>query len=222
MSYATATLFQNGTAASSCTTVTDPNWCYYMSSAECVTSSCSSNSCTLTCTVDVWFVAEPTTGTSTITGDWEVDILVMDTVSNTGSGTSGANSVECNPLYYFDISDDTIVYGTVAPGATSTETSTTIYNQGNWQIDMSLKGEDMTSTLYTIPVGQQKYSSSSQPNWDGTALSTGEAGYNLDLPKPTATTTDSYDDLYWMIKIPDVQETGTYTGTNTYTVIDSI
>ena len=76
--------------------------------------------------------------------------------------------------------------------------------------------------LDDIPVGQQKYSSTTLGDWGGIALTTSEASYNLELPKPTATTSNSYDDIYWMLKIPDKQQKGTYTGTNTVSVIDEM
>jgi len=213
----TSTLYLNNTTCSS--GLADPNWCYYISS--CATSNCSGNSCDVTCSANVWFIAEPTSPTTSYPGaDWQMDITAVDSGGNSDTGTT---SQELLTLYAFDI-DGSINYGTVNPGGTSTEKQTHATNTGNYEIDLALSGVDMDDGAgHTIPVGQQKYSSSSNMgDWIGTALTTSPTPYNLDLPKPTATTSNSYDDLYWMIKIPDPQYPGTYSGTNTVSAVDAI
>ncbi|MCD6550233.1 hypothetical protein J7K24_01655 [bacterium] len=213
----TSTLYLNNTTCSS--GLADPNWCYYISS--CATSNCSGSSCDVTCSANVWFIAEPTSPTTSYpSADWQMDITVVDSGNNTDTGTT---SQELLTLYALDV-DGSISYGTIYPGGTSTEQLTHATNTGNYQIDVALSGVDMDDgSGHTIAVGQQKYSSSSNMgDWVGTALTTTASPYNLDLPKPTATTSNSYDDLYWMIKIPDPQYPGTYTGTNTISAIDAI
>ena len=213
----TSTLYLNNTTCSS--GLADPNWCYYISS--CATSNCSGNSCDVTCSVDVWFIAEPTTPTTSYpSADWQMDITAVDSGNNSDTGTT---SQELNTIYALDI-DTSIDYGTVNPGATSTEQQTHATNTGNYAIDTVLSGTDMSDgSGHTIAVGQQKYSSSSNMgDWVGTALTASPTTYNLDLPKPTATTSNSYDDLYWMIKIPDPQYPGSYSGTITASPGDAI
>ena len=208
-------------ATTCASTVTNVNWCYY---STCTVTATTASVAAYTCAYQIWFVAEPTAGTSSDeAGDWEVMIKAIDNsnASNTASATQ-----ELNTLYYFDI-DSAINYGIVALDGTSTEKSTNATNAGNAPIDLELSGEDMDDgvIIYTIPVGQQRYSSSSDMgDWDpaiGVALTTSEAGYDLDLPKPTETTTpNSVDILYWMIKIPGTQYATTYSGTNTVTACD--
>jgi len=226
ISHATATLFQNGNSSSCSTGVGGAGrgaWCYWMASSSCTLGATTTSSRIVSCSAFVWFIGEPTTGTSTITGDWQMDITAYDGAASTSYASSGANSVECNVLYALNASSS-IDYGSVAPGATSSEQTTKITNTGNWQIDNSLSGVDMDDgSVHTIPVGQQKYSSSSDMgDWVGTALTTSAAAYDLELPRPTATTSNSTDNLYWMIKIPDGQYAATYTGTNTLTARDAL
>ena len=206
----TSTLYLNNTTCSSA--LDDPNWCYYISS--CATSNCLEKNCDVTCTANVWFIAEPSDASSSYpTKAWEMDITAVDSGSNTSTGTT---SQELNTLYALNIASS-ISYGTLSPGATSTEQDTNATNTGNYQIDPMISGEDMSDgSGHSIAVGQQKYSSSSNMgDWVGTVLTTTATSYNLDLPKPTATTSNSTDDLYWMIKIPDPQYPATYNGTTT-------
>ncbi len=210
ISSATATLYRIG--ATTCTTgATADRWCY--APACTLLNVTTSNSRNASCTTNIWFLAEPTSGTSSYdVAGWEMDIMAKDAANATGFASTVQ---ELGSIYYIDASN-TISYGTVALGATSTDDKlTTIYNQGNVPFDPYLSGVDMASSSVTMAVGQQKYSSSTLGNWVGTALTGTPTGYNITLATPTVTTTDSKDDVYWMIQIPAAQLAGTYTGTNT-------
>lgn len=210
---ATGTLFLNNTSTS-CSS--DPNWCYPISA--CVTSSCSDLSCVVTCSASVWFVAEPSTASSSYsTKAWQMNITVKDSAS---SATSGTTSQELNVASYIDVGT-TIPYSTVSPGATSSNISVNATNTGNYHIDVELSGVNMTTggATASIAVGQQHYSSSTIGIWSSatqsTALTGAAAWYDLVLVKPTATTSNSADLLYWVISIPTTTLPGYYTGTNT-------
>ena len=209
-------------ATTCASTVTNINWCYY---TDCSLTATTDSVGSYTCAYEIWFVAEPTAGTSSDeAGDWEVMITAVDNSNATGVASA---TQELNTLYYL-IMDSAIDYGTVGLDGTSSEQELNATNAGNAPIDLELSGEDMEeSGGYTIPVGQQRYSSSvDMGDWDdtiGVALTTTETGYDLDLPKPTETTTgdiNSTTSLYWMIKIPETQYAGTYTGTNTLDACD--
>jgi len=216
----TSTLYLNNTTCSS--GLADANWCYYISSG-CVTSSCSGLSCIVTCTANVWFIADPTDASSTYAANaWQMDITIKDQSDSSDTGTT---SQELNTAYYLDI-DGSIPYGSVAPAATSTNTTTNATNTGNYQIDIELSGVNMETggATASIDVGQQKYNSSTIITWDnmGTALTGTPAGFNIDLANPSATPSDSSDLLYWVIKIPTSTAVGTYTGTNTVDVAGAL
>ena len=195
----------------------NPNWCYY--TGNCTVDSTTSGSINYTCSAEVWFVAEPTLGTSSQPGEWQIDIKAVDASNASDTGTT---SQDLNTLYYLDVSSS-IDYSLVALSGTSSEQEINATNAGNAPIDLELSGEDMDDGAgHTISVIQQKYSSnSSMGDWQGTHLTTIEMYYDLNLPKPTETTTvNSTSALYWMMKIPSVQYSGTYTGTNTITACE--
>ncbi len=208
----TSTLYLNNTTT--CGT-SDANWCYAINWVTCATNTCDGLSCVASCTADVWFIAEPTDASGTYpTKEWQMDITAVDTGSNSDTGTG---TEELNTASYLDITA-TIAYSTLNPGATSSEQNTHATNTGNHAINVELSGDNMETggATSSIVVGQQKYSSSSSMgDWVGTALTGAATEYDLDLSKPTATTSDSTDELYWMIKIPTSTSPGYYTGTNT-------
>lgn len=215
--FATATLYRNG-AATSCTSgAANPNWCYYMASTSCSFGATTSSTTDTACSADVWFVAEPTAGTSSLSGEWQMDITATCACASTSTGTT---SQDLNSFYYLDITGS-IDYGELIVGATSSDATTTVTNQGNVPIDIEILGVDMESGAYSIAIGQQKYSDASLGDWVGTAASTTPQSLNLSLPKPTSTTSPDNDDIYWMLKIPN-QQKGSYTGTNTIGTIDEI
>lgn len=210
---ATATLYLNNTTTP-CSS--NPNWCYIISS--CATSSCDGLSCILTCSADVWFVAEPSTASSSYsTRAWQMDVTIKD---SSNSATSGTTSQELNVASYIDLGT-TIPYSSVTPGATSSNINLNATNTGNYHIDVELSGVNMETggATSSIVVGQQHYSSSTIGIWSSatqsTALSGSPSWYDVALPKPTATTSDSVEVLYWVISIPTSTLPGYYTGTNT-------
>ena len=219
LSTVTSTLFLN---ASSCSdSVQDANWCY-SSWVSCATSNCSGNSCDISCDADVWFIAEPSVASSTYAAnEWQMDITVVDSGSNSDTGSS---SQEVNFLPAMDIGS-TINYGTVNPGATSSEQSTNATNTGNCDINNEISGVDMDDGAgHTIGVGQQQYSTSStyatgSAAW--VALTGTSTELDVELAKPTATTSNSTDDIYWIIDIPDPQYPAAYSGTNTVGAVNT-
>ena len=216
----TSTLYLTNTTT--CGT-SDANWCYSTDWVTCATNTCSGNSCVASCTAAVWFIAEPSDASSTYpTKVWQMDITALDSGSN---ATTGTGTQELEPASYMDVSS-TISYvcdgGNCNPGATSSESKTNATNTGNWDIDIEFSGLDMESTANaTIAVGQQKYATESDMgDWaTGTALTGSAVTLDLIMPKPTATTSNSTDNIYWMIVIPDPQDAGVYTGTNTANAI---
>ena len=217
LKYSTATLYHSATTCGP--SRQDANWCYYASGTpSCATSSCSGNSCHLTCTFTVWFVAIPTDASSSYAANnWKVEIKATD---NSNGSTTGSSTQELTTTS-FVLFTPSWNYGTIAPVATSSEINTKATNTGNHYIDIELSGGNMTSTaLDEIEPGQQKYSTNSDmDDWVGTALTTSPASFDIVCPKGTATTVpNSADDVYWMIKIPDAQPPGTYNGTDSITI----
>lgn len=208
----TSTLFNNNTSTCN-TAANNAMWCYGQSWVTCATTSCAGSSCDASCTADIWFVSEPTDASSSYASYvWQMDITAGDSGSNTDTGSS---SEELLSAAYFDI-DGSISYGTVNPDATSSDQTTNATNTCNSSVNVELFGVAMDDGgSHTIAVEQQKYATSSLEDWVGTALTGSAVELDVVLAHPTATTSDSIDDIYWMIKIPDPQYPGSYTGTNT-------
>jgi len=212
----TSTLFNNNTT--SCNTASNNAlWCYGESWITCATTSCDGSSCDASCTVDIWFIAEPTDASSSYASyAWQMDITAGDSGSNADTGSS---SEELLSGTYFLI-DDSISYGTVNPAATSTDQTLNATNTCNSSVNIDLSGVDMEDgASHTIAVEQQKYALSSLGDWVGTVLTITATELDVALSHPTATTSASVDDVYWMIKIPDPQYPGSYRGTNTADVV---
>lgn len=214
---ATGTIFRSGVTAN-CSA--DDNNCYRIPSSGCVFSASTS---TVTCTANVWFHADPTDASSTFSAqDWQGHITVTDAAGATNS-SSTATGVELQTLWAINITPTTINYGSLVPDATSTNVVITAKNTGNAAIDVELSGTDMSSGTSIISVGQQKYASSTISNWNTctncTALSTIPTRLEMDLPKPTSSSTAVEGGTYWMLNIPAGTASGTYSGTNTFGAI---
>lgn len=222
----TSSLECNQTTTGCGLTYRNANWCYYIpngaaaASSTCATTSCAGNSCTIVCGTPVWFVAEPTDASGTYPAKtWEIDITAYDNANNIIRGSA---TQELNILPALEVSS-TIAYGSLNPGATSTEKHINSTNTGNLKIDLTMLGTGTEAVSAYIDSGRQKYATESDMgNWStGTALaSTAAALWNYDLIKPTATTTNTATgSIYWMIYIPDGQTPGTYSGTTTITPV---
>jgi hypothetical protein len=119
-----------------------------------------------------------------------------------------------------------INYGTLSLGDNTGGFNETaqIQNTGNAPIDLTLEGTDLTSSASTtIPVGNQKYATSTF-TYSGCviciALSGTASPLEVDLPKPTSTSTPVIDELYWGIYVPTTGVAGaTHQGSMIFTPI---
>jgi len=197
-------------------------WCY---EAYCNLMTTTSNSYNASCTVDVWFIANPTDASSSYSANaWNILVSASDTAGliDTNSTTQEVNSLAAAYM------PATLSYGSVDPGATSSnDIHSTTTNTGNSMIDLDLSGDDMSDgSGHTIAAGQQKYSTSTViGDWTNDAwaiaLTNAEASTSLQLAHPSATATgpnysNSATEIWWVISIPDPQYAAAYTGTNTY------
>jgi hypothetical protein len=218
---ASSTLYNSATTCGS-TNKDNSFWCYYIAtttSPGCATSSCSGNSCVLTCTFSVWFPAIPTDASSSpyAANFWRVDMTAVDGSSATGS-TYATNELSVASYAQFTSSWTYLCGGgNCSPDQTSTQAYTNATNTGNYQINLEMSGVNMESGVNTIPVGQQKYATSNMYDWNtGTVLTTTPTRWQIYIARPQATTTaNSTATVNWQIKIPSGQVPGTYSGTNT-------
>jgi len=175
-----------------------------------------------TCTFPLQYHADHTEADGKFAGDtWMASIIAGDDNLASSTMAQTVSGVEMDPFMAY-AATSTLAYGTLAPGATSTEATINVSSTGNVGLDVRLYGTDMTAGEETIAVGQQKYNLTSGRDWGGTGstalgLEGGTLGVEVELniAKTTVTTAYAGAPIYWIIKIPDAQPAGAYTGTDT-------
>ncbi len=219
ISTTTAYAYRSGIGSTTCDTVgeSNPNDCYPVIS--CTIGPCGGTSdadATTSCSFALWFVADPTIGTSTWEGEnWLASVKAQDD-NNASTTVEGSSGNELEALLAMNLLDTAIAYGSVAGDAISTEATTTIEATGNIGLDQNIDGEDMDAGGPTIAIGQQHYSSTTGFAWaDGVIASTTVQELELNVPKSTSTSSPATSSTFWIIKVPAAQAGGTYTGTTT-------
>jgi len=216
---ATSTMYRSGVAGGPLCTAS-PSSCYQIASTSCTFSNCSGNVCSLSCSAPVQYFADPTDAGTYAGQQWLARVSVTDSTSlNDTEVSSGVNLLT---LYGLALQTLNINFGSLIPGAdTGTQNATTtIENTGNAPINIDLSGTDLSGTGGSIPVGQQKYATSTF-TYGSCAICqylTGSAtNVSIELPKSTSTSTPSTSDIYWGISVPVGTGSNTYQGTNTFT-----
>ena len=202
--FATSTVYRSGVSAS-CTA--DDNNCYKLTYPACALDydTCTANSCTIVCTADIQFFAEATDEFSSYSGEeWLSELYVVDTGGSVATAT--APGIELGTMYALSLTTSDIDYGAWGLGENtgSINATSTLRNTGNMPIDVQLEGTDLTSGPSAIPVGNQKFATSTFTYSACSicvALASTTSTVELDLPKPTSTAPIT-DDLYWGIMIP--------------------
>jgi len=223
ISSASALIFREGAASLSngiYSCGADDNKCY--SVASCDLWGGDGNTKNATCTANVWFHAEPTDAAPYAAEKWFCQVKAVD-ASNASSTATDTSPSELSTQYAL-IVESPINYGSLSPNTSSTATSTKATTTGNAAIDVNLYGVNLDGAGATfIAVGAQEYSSNTSLVHSGglgvDLLVSAGANYNLDLATPTAHPSLSADNIYWTILIPEGQDTGDYSGTNTISAI---
>jgi hypothetical protein len=171
----------------------------------------------------VQYLADPTdTGSANSAESWLANLRIQDASGR--AATAQASSAEMNTLFGLTVTTPPINFGSLEVGQDTGATTTisTIANTGNSPIDIDIAGTDLvgpSGPSGAIPVGSQAYATSTF-NYGSCSVCqflTGSATHlEVDLPKPTATSTTVSDDLYWGITIPVGVAAETHTGTNTF------
>jgi hypothetical protein len=101
------------------------------------------------CTFPLWFIADPTSGTSTQTAKsnefWVGAVAGIDNNNATGSMSTSTTGVEVLPLLAINLLSPQIAYDNQAPGTgmTNLTASTSLQVLGNTGIDQLLGGDSM-------------------------------------------------------------------------------
>ena len=218
--YASSTVYRSGLGA---TCTANDNNCYQLSSLECPLTDCAGTSCTITCTANIQYFAEPTDAGSDFEGQhWEAEVFVVDTTNNEATTTS--MGVDLNTLWGLSMVTGDIEYGSLglAEDTGNKNATSTLENTGNDDVDIDIEGTDMTGGVASaIPVANQKFSTSTFTYSSCvicSALSGTANTFEVDLPKPTSTTPVT-DDLYWGLYVPSGTEGVVHFGRNTFYAI---
>ncbi len=217
IAYATTTMYRSG-VGQSCTA--DTNNCYFAGPSRCSFTNCGGNSCDVVCSADFYYFADPTdTGSAFDAQSWGA-LLTVEDQSNLVA-TQTAPFVDLLTLRAFD-TDSLISYGTleVLEDTGAYNATTTFVNLGNDAIDIAIEGSDLSDGLSsTIPVTEQQYATSTFTYSACTycsQLTASSTVYELDLLKPTTTSPQVSDQVFWGIAIPFGVSGNTHTGANIF------
>jgi len=184
------------------------------------------------CEFPLQYHADPTTGTPTPTKDaytWTVAVQATDDDSATTGLVDDNDGNELGLFMAYSFTEGSIAYGgPLAPEAESADKTLTVSATGNVGLDEEVSGAANMCTDYptcvgsTISVVQQKYDLDSGIAWasmngdgdDGTLSATAHE-VETNCLKTTTTGSPATKILYWKIKIPAAQASGSYTGADT-------
>lgn len=220
MTQATATIYRSGVSgAGSCTA--DNNNCYRVASSSCLMYNCSGYSCTLSCSADIYYFADPTDIGTYASETWSAFVSVVDSALGYGTGVATMPK-ELNTVRALEVTH-AINYASLESQQDSgaANATTTVTNIGNDAIDISIVGTNLTSGSSTIPVNTQKYATSTFTYSSCTVctlLGTTSSNLEVDLTKPMDTSTVA-DDVFWGISIPFGVAATAHQGQNTFYAI---
>jgi hypothetical protein len=242
-------LYRSAIGSSTCSVNSssyDPNNCYPSGvptstwNLTCTASSttCSGSSDTdmlWTCTFPLWYIADPTDGTSPYSAqNWLAQVRGIDDDAATGALGESTVGGEVLSFLAFALNTLTIPYGALEPGQQSDPlvATTTIAATGNVGLDKEVTGESMCPTYTpstpcpnsltsTIPVYEQVFATGTVAYAAGTPLSSSTAQeIEINVPKSISTSTPTTSNAYWGIRVPSaITVAGAYTGENTFYAI---
>lgn len=217
---ATGTMFRSGVGAQ-CSE--NDNSCYKAASSSCSFLNCSGFSCQVSCSADFYYFADPTDIGFYGLQDWGAYISAVDTAGGYGTSSSAINK-ELITLRALEVTQ-TINFGSlqVATDTGAYNATTTIENIGNDSIDVSIAGTNLTSGASSIPVGNEKFATTSFtyslcPAQICNPLATSTTALEVDLTKPVSTSTVA-DVVFWGIAVPFGAAASAHEGQNTFYAI---
>lgn len=204
----------------------DPDWCYpaITCTVDSGTNSCSGptdSTVAYTCTADVQYYAEATgIGSQHILDNWHAFVTATD--DNSATDTDSVTNINVDLLVAFS-AGDSIYYGALDVGDTSTNQTVTVTGTGNTVIDTEVYGTDMISGANTIPALNQEFNDVAFTHGSGTDLPYITSPFSLYLGVPKTNWTTSLqvgsEPIYWSLFVPLTTISGSYVGTNTLTAM---
>ncbi len=225
LTHATATIYRSG-AGALCTP--DNNNCYVLSTENglCAFTSCSGNSCTLQCTAEIAFHADPTDVGSSYEGQaWLAYMEVEDASAGYDFESSPAPGVELYTLRALQV-DSLINYGALEADSDtgSNNASTTVTNFGNVEINIDVEATDLSDGgTSVIPAEQQKMSTSTFTYSACVSCyqlsSSSAVTLGINLSKPSTIVPPVETDVYWGIAVPFGINSAPHSGVTIFTPI---
>ena len=167
------------------------------------------------------YFADPTDIGTYAVQDWGAFISAVDTAGGYGTSTTAINK-ELITLRALNVTQS-INYGSlsVLSDTGTYNATTTVQNLGNDRIDISIAGTNLTSGASSIPVTNEKFSTSTFTystctNCNALATTTTPLDVNLLKPTTTAATTGN---VFWGIAIPFGAAASAHQGQNTFYAI---
>ncbi len=191
------------------------------------------------CTFPLWYVADATDGTGAAATDppffaqnWLSSVQAGDNNAASSSLTEATSGTELTSFLAYNVSTTTIAYGGLQPGQNTGTVGATalartdLLAAGNVGLDETLYGVDMCpgypapcsgNATSTIPVGEQRYATSSLAYASAVVLLANPgANFLVHVPKSTATSTQNFVTTHWGIAVPGaITLSGDYLGQNT-------
>ncbi len=217
---ATSSIYRSG-VGSSCTS--NSNNCYPI--PACTLSNCAGTSCTITCSANVQYLADPTdVGSANSAENWLASLRIQDSIGL--SATSSTSGAEINTLFGLTVNTGAIDFGALSVGTdTGTFNATsTVVNTGNAIIDIQLSGTDLAGSNGSLAVGQQRYATSTFTYGSCSVcqfLTGSSTPVDVNIPKATttATSTQTQTSLFWGINVPIGTTAELHQGTNTFIAV---
>jgi len=179
------------------------------------------------CTVSFQYYTNPTDVSTPWPGDdWTATLIPGDELGENTAGEANSGVVELQSFLALGLTTGytSIAYGAVAAGTNTDplDELTRVEATGNVGLDVNLSGTTMTDTGTPIPIANQRYASgSTDPAWsEGTALSGSPTAFNLEVCKSGYTETPEWERIWWGIDIPEGQDPGEYSGTDTIEAVE--
>ncbi len=199
------------------------------------------------CTFPLWYIADATDGDGSspthptyFAQNWLTSAQAGDNNFSTSSLVETSNSVDVTSFLAYSVSTTTIAYGGLQPGQNTGTVGNTpldrtdVYATGNVGLDETLYGVDMCPgypaacpglPTNTIPVGEQRYATSSIAYGSATTLLANPGAtflVHINKSTTTATSTHIVKTTHWGIAVPAaITLSGDYLGQNTILGITS-
>ena len=222
---ATTTFYRSGVSGGAACAANN-NSCYRSTTAasKCSFTSCSGNTCTLSCYADIYFHADSTDAGGAFSGQqWIAFMEVSD--ASSGYDFDTTPGVTLNSLRAITVTGP-INYGSLAVSSNTgaTNASTTVSNQGNVGADLQIQGSDLSDGgTSRIPANQQKFATSTftYNSCINCHLMSSTTPYSLDvnIAKPTVVSPAVTSGVYWGIAIPYGVKSVAHSGYNVFTPV---